>query len=219
MLLHNIIHIKKPRREAWLLSLLVEHGVRLFAGDGTLEGELSSLEIYVGRTGLYALTCSSFGCLSTGKINSLRSFCRTGKQDDLVISHAEHSAAYCGKVVCSFGNVLNNAFIECTNHRRMICQYSDIAISKRNQRIACHRVTHYAVGRCDLKMDLICHSSLPKLIALCDDVVYRAAQQERLLRNIVAFSAEYCLEAADCVLKLYILALNACEVLCNVERL
>lgn len=112
----------------WLLSLLVEQCIRLFAGDGALEGELCALHIRVGGAALYALAGSALGRLSTGKINRLCPLRRAREQYDLVIRNAQHSAAYRGKVVRTLGNVLNNAFLECAYHRRMICQYAYIAV-------------------------------------------------------------------------------------------
>lgn len=197
----------------------MKHSICFFTGYGALERKLGSLHISVRGMCFNALTRSALGSLSTGKVNALCSLSRARKQDDLIIDDAENTAAYCGKMILTLADISDNALLERPDHWSMVGKHADVAVGKRYERIACHRIADHTVCRCDLKMDLICHGALPELIALGEHFVDSSAHEERLLGQIVALAAQDSLEAADGILHLDICALYAGKVFSNVERL
>lgn len=197
----------------------MHEAICLFAGNRTMQRKLRALEVNVFRMRLKALSGSLFRRASTGNVNGLGPFRGARKHDELIVGNAYNASADRSIVLLALADVLNDALAQCSDKSGMVREDSYIAVHHRDEDIACHNIAHRAVGRCELKMDLICHGTLPVLTALCKNLVDRAAHEERLLGQVVAVAAEDGLEAADGILELYIRTLDAGEVLGNMERL
>ena len=113
--------------------------------------------------------------------------------------------------------VLYDTLVECAYHISVTCKYACLAVNQGDGHIVCHLIANCAAGGCNLKMNLVCHGS--HILTLCKHLVNGAAHEERLLGKIVAIAAEDCLEAANRILHLDILAGQTGEVFRNMERL
>ena len=113
--------------------------------------------------------------------------------------------------------VLYDTLAECAHHIGVTCKYACLAVNQGNGHIVYHLIANCAARRGDLKVNFILHSL--HILTLCKHLVNGAAHEECLLGKIVAIAAEDCLEAANRILHLDILAGQTGEVFRNMERL